>query len=252
MTPGYRFGKGLVRPLGRSRKDYRTENTTSEDAPTIPALSIGDRREILSVMFLCVPPGRRKTHAKESGTVALTSRACGMYKDYTLPAPPANCRREIGSMPINIARMLTVERIIDVEGIVKDEAVSRLVDLLAASPEITDAAELRAKIFERERTFSTGLGAGMAIPHVKLTSIKDFTAAIARSRGGIPFDSIDGKPAHIMVMIGCNNSQSGEFLKLLARLVTKLKEQAIQERILSAPDAAEVHRIFTGPGGILA
>ena len=181
----------------------------------------------------------------------MTSRHLRMYKDCTVPAAAGEPTPRIGSMPINIPKMLTVERIIDVEGIPKDEVVSRLIDLLSACPHITDREELRSKIFERERTFSTGLGAGMAIPHVKLTSIKDFTAAIARSRGGIPFDSIDGKPAHIIVMIGCNNSQSGEFLKLLARLVTKLKEQSVQERILSAADAQEVLTIFAGPGGIL-
>lgn len=146
--------------------------------------------------------------------------------------------------------MLTVDRIIDADGLPKNEVLSRLIALMGTSNHVTDVEELRERVFERERTFSTGLGAGMALPHVKLSSITDFTAAVARSRSGIDFDSIDGKPAHIVVMIGCNNSQAGDFLKLLARLVTRLKEPAVQQQILDAPDDEAVLRIFTGSDGI--
>lgn len=147
-------------------------------------------------------------------------------------------------MPIKPEELITVERITDLKSSKKDEVLEELIKLLATSPNVTDEKELRTKIFERERISSTGVGVGMAIPHVKIPSIKDFVVAVGRHPKGIDFDSLDGKPTHLVVMIGCNNAQSGDFLRVLARLVTKLKEASIQQRVLEAESPKQVRDIF--------
>ena len=154
-------------------------------------------------------------------------------------------------MAIDPKDIITEDRIVDLKSQKKNEALDELIDLLATSPLVGDKKELREKICEREGTLSTGVGAGMAIPHVKIPSIKDFVAAIGRSEEGIDFDSLDGKPTHIIVMIGCNNTQSGDFLKVLARLVTRLKDPEVQNKIMSAKSPAEIRDFFVQPEGVL-
>jgi mannitol/fructose-specific phosphotransferase system IIA component (Ntr-type) len=82
------------------------------------------------------------------------------------------------------------------------------------------------------------------MPHVKIASIKDFVLAIGRSPGGIDFEALDDQPVHIVAMIGANETQSGDFLKVLARLVLKLKDKAIRRKVLLAPNSDEVKKIL--------
>lgn len=156
-------------------------------------------------------------------------------------------------MPFQPESLIQTDRIVDLRARNKQEALEELIDLIATSPHVGNKKELRDKLLERERTQTTGVGVGMAVPHVKIASIKDFVAAVGRCPAGIDFESIDGKPTYIVVMIGCNIAQSADFLKLLARLVTRLKDPARQKRILEAPTTADVRDLFVaGPDGVLA
>lgn len=154
-------------------------------------------------------------------------------------------------MPIDPKSLISLDRITDLKSTRKEDVLNELVDLLASSPMVTDKEELRRKIFEREEAVSTGVGAGMAIPHVKIPSIKNFVSAIGRSKEGIDFESLDSQPTHIVVMIGCNSSQSADFLKVLARLVTRLKQPAVQKKILEADSPDEIRDLFISEEGIL-
>ncbi len=155
-------------------------------------------------------------------------------------------------MAINPESMVSVDRITDIKSTTKDDVLDEMISLLSTSKLVTNNEEFREKILEREKAVSTGVGAGMAIPHVKIASIKDFTAAIGRSKQGVDFKSLDGAPTHIIVMVGCNNTQSADFLKILARLVTRLKQQSVQQEILNAESPEVIRDLFVKEGGILA
>ncbi len=103
---------------------------------------------------------------------------------------------------------------------------------------------------EREATLSTGVGQGLALPHVKISCISDFVLSVGVSKAGIEFDSLDGKPAHIIVMIGCHESQAGQYMQMLSKLVKSLKEEAFRKRILDCETEEEIFEVLTGPGGI--
>lgn len=156
------------------------------------------------------------------------------------------------TMAINPEQFISADRIVDLKSTKKAEVLDELIDLLATSELVTNKQELRDKILEREKATSTGVGVGMAIPHVKIASIKDFVAAIGRSKDGLDFESLDGQPTHLIVMIGCNNTQSAEFLKVLARIVTRLKQAPLQTKILEANSKQEIRDLFVKPDGVLA
>ena len=109
---------------------------------------------------------------------------------------------------LGIRKIIGEADIIDLRATTKEEALRELVDVLAARPEVTDADDFLGAIFAREKIISTGIGIGLAMPHVKTPSVTDFVVAIGRSRAGIDFDSLDEKPVYIVAMIGASADQS--------------------------------------------
>ena len=146
---------------------------------------------------------------------------------------------------IEFDKMIDESRIVDLKATTKEEALRELVDALATSPDVTDKEELLNAIFEREKVISTGVGIEVALPHVKIPSVKNFVIAIGRSHKGIDFESLDDKPVYIVVMIGANDKQAGDFLKVLARLVLKLKNRAFRKQVMFAPNSKRIKELFT-------
>jgi len=145
---------------------------------------------------------------------------------------------------IDFDQMIDESRIIDLKATSKEDALRELVDVLATSPDVTDKEELLNAIFEREKVISTGVGIEVALPHVKIASVKNFVIAIGRSHKGIDFESLDDKPVYIVVMIGANDKQAGDFLKVLARLVLKLKNRSFRKQVMFAPNPKRIKELF--------
>ena len=110
-----------------------------------------------------------------------------------------------------------------------------------AHPEL-DVIRLVGALEERERLNSTALGDGVAIPHGKLPGIRRVFAAFGRSRKGIDFQSLDGKPTHLFFMLAAPEDSAGAHLKALARISRLLKDPGFRARLLEASDA---HAIWT-------
>ncbi len=138
--------------------------------------------------------------------------------------------------------------IMDLDTADKTDALNQMVDLLAQSPNVKDPEALRAAIFEREEQLSTGIGIGLAVPHVRLASVEGFVIAVGRSIQGIEFDALDGQPVHIITMIAVSEKQSREYLKLLASLVTRLKDEGARRKIMQATQPEEIKSVFATKG----
>ena len=149
----------------------------------------------------------------------------------------------------NFADMLSPDRVIDLQASEKEAILEELVDVLATSPRVRDRDELLRCILERERALSTGVGIGVALPHVKIPSIDDFVLAVGRSFRGVDFQSIDGKPVHIVVMIGCHAKQAGDYMKVLSRLVRALKDEGFRKQLLNARTGDKVAELLVAEAG---
>jgi fructose-specific phosphotransferase system IIA component len=145
---------------------------------------------------------------------------------------------------IDFEKMIDESRIVDLKATSKEEALRELVDVLATSSDVTDRDELLNAIFEREKVISTGVGIEVALPHVKIPSVKNFVIAVGRSHKGIDFESLDEKPVYIVVMIGANDKQAGDFLKVLAKLVLKLKNRGFRKQVMFAKNPKRIKDLF--------
>ncbi len=87
---------------------------------------------------------------------------------------------------------------------------------------------------------STGIGLGIAIPHAKIPSVRDFVVALGKSPNGIEFSSLDGNPVHFVVMIAGPDRQQERYLQLLARITLKLKDAGVRRALGDADSAEEI------------
>ena len=96
----------------------------------------------------------------------------------------------------------------------KKDALRILVDSLVEAGEITEADERRHRraLLRREELGSTAIGHGVAIPHAKHPAIDRMLGVVARSREGIDFGSIDGKPVHRLVLLLSPRDRPGDHL----------------------------------------
>ena len=83
-------------------------------------------------------------------------------------------------------------------------------------------------IYNREALCTTGIGHNVAIPHGKCSSIENVKIGLGISSEGIDFNSIDGEPVHIIVVIGSNPSNQVEYLKSLAYIMNYLKNPLLR------------------------
>jgi len=97
-------------------------------------------------------------------------------------------------------------------------------------------------LLDREKLGSTGIGDGIAIPHGKLKGLDSLVISFGRSREGIDFDAIDGKPVHIFFLLMAPESSTGQHLKALAKISRMLKDQDFRSDLMSAKSVEEIYR----------
>lgn len=140
--------------------------------------------------------------------------------------------------------MLAPSRVVELGAVDKEGALDRLIEATSASDRIADAAKFRTAILKREEMMSTGVGNGIGVPHVKIPEVRDFVMAVGRSKDGIEYGSQDKKPVHLVVLIGANDSQSSQFLTVVANLMQRLKAARFRDLVMEAETIEKIHELF--------
>ena len=125
-------------------------------------------------------------------------------------------------------------------GLSKTDVLDRLVAAAAKSGAATDQEDLRKAIHAREAESSTGIGSGVAIPHVRLASVKRPVVAVGVSKAGVEFGSVDGKPVNILVLFAMPADANKLYLGLLAQLMVALKIPNFCDRLIECKTSADV------------
>ncbi len=102
---------------------------------------------------------------------------------------------------------------------------------------------------ERERLGSTGIGDGIAIPHGKFREARELVMVFGRSRRGVDFNALDGRPVYLFFLLVAPDDAIGIHLKMLARISRILKNPAVRKALLEAPDAASIYAIIREQDG---
>ncbi|HEY1405138.1 MAG TPA: PTS sugar transporter subunit IIA [Spirochaetota bacterium] len=123
-------------------------------------------------------------------------------------------------------------------------AIEELAQVFLNSDVCSDLEELVRTLKEREEIMSTGIGFGIAIPHVKNSAIKKIGFAVGVSREGINFDSMDGEPVHLIILIVAGEKEHREYLGLLSRIMDILKTPGVKDKIIAASSTQQIFDII--------
>jgi len=89
------------------------------------------------------------------------------------------------------------------------------------------------EIFNRESLGTTGIGHNVAIPHGKSKLLDRVRVGLGISEEGLDFASIDGKPVHLVLVIGSHPSKQMEYLKALAFIMNHLKNPLLRSDLIN-------------------
>jgi PTS system nitrogen regulatory IIA component len=156
-------------------------------------------------------------------------------------------RREIEKWVLELGDIISEKRIVFLDSVTKQETLEELIELISQAPQVASRYDLRDEIFRREELMSTGIGMGIAIPHVRIHSVNDLVGAIGICEKGIPdYQSLDNEPIRIVIMLAAGFDQHAKYLKALAHISARLKDPAVRESLFHAHDTGSVFHIIAG------
>jgi nitrogen PTS system EIIA component len=126
-----------------------------------------------------------------------------------------------------------------------------LQDLAARAHLITRLPERRIfeTLVERERLGTTGVGAGIAIPHGRIPEAKTITGLFARLETPIDYEAVDSQPVDLVFMLLAPEEAGADHLKALARVSRLLRSSATCEKLRATSSPEALYSILTTQNG---
>ena len=103
-----------------------------------------------------------------------------------------------------------------------------------------DTEDIVKAVLKRELLGSTGIGRGVAIPHTKHNSVERLVGTVALSRAGVGFDSLDGEPVHVFVLLISPQDRPGDHLRALENVSRCLRDDAFVRALRGATTREEI------------
>ncbi len=146
-----------------------------------------------------------------------------------------------------IREVLAPSRVVLLDCNTKAEALQKLIELIAEAPQVQDKGELAREVERREGLMSTGIGSGIAVPHVRLDSVEDIVMAVGVSKQDIKdYESLDGRPVRIILLVAAGRNQHAQYLKTLASVSSRLKDEDFRNAVLEADDPERIYDLLIG------
>jgi fructose-specific phosphotransferase system IIA component len=134
---------------------------------------------------------------------------------------------------------------VPLQGKDKKSIMTELVDLLDANGLLLDRDAALEAVFMREQTRSTGIGSGIAIPHGKCKAVKELVMAIGIAREPVDFESVDGKPVTIVILLVSPADQTGPHIQALARISRLMLDESFRQALEKAASAEQLYELMS-------
>jgi mannitol/fructose-specific phosphotransferase system IIA component (Ntr-type) len=128
----------------------------------------------------------------------------------------------------------------------KEGVIRELVESLRGAGQFhgTDPEDVIRAILKREQIASTGIGRGVAIPHAKHSSVERLVGTVALSPGGVKFDSLDGEPVYIFVLLVSPQDRPGDHLRALENISRSLRDDAFVRKLREANSREKIWEVL--------
>jgi mannitol/fructose-specific phosphotransferase system IIA component (Ntr-type) len=134
-----------------------------------------------------------------------------------------------------LSELLSADRVkVPLGSRTKDDLLRELVDLAIPNSDPSARDAVLGAVRERERELSTGIGAGVAIPHGKTTCVDELVMAAGVAPVPVEFDALDGQPVQLFFLLVGPESASGAHVKALARISRLLRRESLRNDLRAA------------------
>jgi mannitol/fructose-specific phosphotransferase system IIA component (Ntr-type) len=104
--------------------------------------------------------------------------------------------------------------------------------------------EIIKAVIKRENEASTGMGKGVAVPHVKHEAVKDVVATIGQSSVGIDFSSLDRQPVYSVILLISPVDNPDKHLQVMESIFKHLQEEKFRKFLRQSKDAEEIKELL--------
>lgn len=147
---------------------------------------------------------------------------------------------------IQVKNILSPDRIIFLNHSTKHDALLELASNLSTAPQVKFSDELAVEILKREELMSTAIGRGIAIPHVRLSSVTDLVMSVGISKVDIiDFQTIDDTPVRLLFMIAAAYNQHAYYLQTLSFFSSKIRNKDLRESLINAASPMDAYNLLT-------
>jgi nitrogen PTS system EIIA component len=151
---------------------------------------------------------------------------------------------------MRLSEILAIDNIIpELKAKDKKGVLGELAEVIANYDASIDKGLLVKVLIEREHLGSTGIGDGVAIPHGKLSSVKQPIVSFGRSKKGLDFDSMDGQPAFLFFLLLAPENSSGVHLQVLTKIARILKSSTFRKALMQVESREEIYQTIIQTDG---
>ena len=127
------------------------------------------------------------------------------------------------------------------------DIIKYLVNLLVKNGQLSGelADSITKALIEREKSMSTGIGKGIAIPHCVIDQIEEPKIAMAILPKGINFEAIDDEPVQIIILLLSPKSKMQLHVKNLAAIAKFMNNDQLKDKLISLKDSSEIKKFIT-------
>ena len=147
-------------------------------------------------------------------------------------------------MKSEFVNYLQQDSILMLEGKTKKEVLEEIITYATTRCTLDDI-QLRDLIWKREKMMTTGIGNGLALPHIRVAGFPAPLVIVGRCTNPITdYRTLDNEPVRLIVFLAADEKDQDAYLKILGSISVKLKDKALMDEILAAPDKKAIFEIL--------
>jgi len=136
--------------------------------------------------------------------------------------------------------------ICDLQAADRDGAIAELVNALDKAGKIGkgNAKRIAKAVIKRENEASTGMGKGVAIPHVKDAVVDDVVAVIGQSSAGIDFSSLDKELVYSIILLISPENNPDKHLQAMENIFKHLQVEKFRKFLRQAQNPRQIKELL--------
>ena len=128
----------------------------------------------------------------------------------------------------------------------RDGAIAEIVSSLDKAGKLGKGKckEITRAVIKREKEASTGMGKGVAVPHVKHKLVKDVIAAIGLSNAGIDFSALDKQPVYSVILLISPADEPDKHLQAMENVFRHLQQEKFRKFLRQCRSPAQIEDLL--------